>query len=272
MKLHAALIQADLIFGALEHNLQKLEELIRSAAAQGAELICLPESCNIGYRDSDIRRMAQEMSEPINGVTLTRMKQLARALKIYLIVPLFLRINGGCENAAVLISCMGETVGSYSKTHLTASERSWLRAGNEYPVFDTKFGKLGMLICNDVGWPEAARLLAVQGAEILVLPSAWAYFKEVPFWWSVIVRARAMENAVLVAAVNRVGQAWDDSTPFCGESTFVDPSGAIKGEMSRTEEGLLLLEMPLDELRAAKKTYGYMMADRKPQEYGPLCQ
>ncbi len=272
MKLNAALLQTDLAFGKLEQNLQKLEGLIRGAVEKGANLICLPESCNIGYRDSEIRRMAEEMSEPMGGVTLTRMKNLALELRVYLVVPLFLRVSGGCENAAVLISDTGEPVGSYAKTHLTASERNWLRAGNDYPVFDTRYGKLGMLICNDVGWPEVARLLAIQGAEILVLPSAWAYFKEVPFWWSAIVRARAMENAVLVAAVNRVGQAWDDGTPFCGESTFIDPSGAIKGAMSGTEDGILLQELPLDELRAAKKTYGYMVAGRKPQDYGPLCK
>ncbi len=264
-----ALIQADLAFGKPEDNLTKLERMIRYAAGQGASVVCLPESCNIGYGGEKISRMV-EMSETKEGETVTRMKKLARGLHIMLIVPLLLcGKDGKCSNTAVLISDEGEISGTYDKSHLTDSERGKFAAGGEYPVFGTKYGRIGILICNDINYPEAARMIGIQNADIVFLPAAWGYFEAVPHWWEVIIRARAMENQFMLAAVNRVGAA--DGGIFSGETMFAGPDGIVRKKAGRLEECVLIEEISLEEIRASKTTYGSLFYGRKPDDYGSLC-
>lgn len=266
-----ALIQADLAFGKPEENLIKLERMIRYAVCQGgASVVCLPESCNIGYSSEKIACMV-EMSETNEGETVTRMRKLACGLHILIIVPLLLRgKDGKCRNTAVLISDEGEVIGTYDKSHLTDNEMGNFAAGSKYPVFETKYGRIGILICNDVNYPEAARMIGIQDADIVFIPAAWGYFEAVPHWWEVIIRARAMENQFMIAAVNRVGAT--DGGRFSGETIFAGPDGIVRKKAGPSEECVLIEEISPEEIRTSKTTYRSLFNGRKPDDYGSLCK
>lgn len=269
MKFKVGLIQTDLSFGDIQANLRKQEILIRQAAEQGANIICLPESCNIGYQNSRLEDMIR-LAEKEDGETLIRMSALARELRIFLVVPLFLKDAGGiCRNTAVLISDEGEQLGSYAKSHVTPEELGKFATGDQYPVFDTKYGRIGMLICNDLCYPEPARLMGLQMADIVFWPAAWRYFERWSNQWSVWLSSRALDNQMVIAAVNRIGSS--DGVPFSGETRVVGTDGRIKAAVSFPQEAILLCDLSLEEIRAAKAEYYSLIENRRPQDYGLLC-
>ena len=177
-----ALIQMRSVFLGRTVNLNKAEASIREAAGHGAKLVCLPEAFDIGYDGTRIPDM-MALAQDENGETLQRMKKLAAELEVYILAPTFYQTESGVENRAFLIDDQGTLLGGYSKTHPVGDERKYLQRGTEYPVFDTKLGKIGISICYDACFPETSRLLALKGAEVMLVPAAWRgnfYFKE---WW-----------------------------------------------------------------------------------------
>lgn len=175
-----ALVQMDCALLDVEGNLAKAEGLVRKAAAHGAKLICLPEVFNVGYLGSRIQDMAK-LAEPEDGPSLKRMSALAKELSVFILAPILFDTPEGVENTAFLIDDEGTILGHYSKTHPVGDEQKYLHRGTQYPVFDTKLGKLGIVICYDVCFPETTRLLTVAGAEVVLVPAAWRasyYFKE----------------------------------------------------------------------------------------------
>lgn len=270
MTFKIGLIQTDLPFGEIEANLKKLEALIRQAAGQGAKIICLPESCNIGYQNSRLEEMVRR-AETKDGETLSRMSAAARKLHVFLIVPLFLKDSDGiCRNTAVLISDTGEVLGSYAKSHVTPEELNMFAAGAQYPVFDTKYGRIGMLICNDLCYPEPARLLGLQAADIVFWPAAWRYFDKWSNQWPVWLSSRALDNQMVIAAVNRIGNS--DGVPFSGETRVVGTDGRVKAAVNFPQEAILLCDVSLEEIRADKAEYYSLIENRRPQDYTLLCE
>lgn len=271
MNFKIALIQTDLAFGMREKNLEKLEDLIVSAAKDGAKIVCLPESCNNGYSNQIQELM--EMSESEDGETLTRMRALAKQLKIYLIVPVFLRKANGCANAAFLLSDRGEILGHYEKTCLVPPiESSLVCPGTDYPVFETDYGRIGIIICNDLCYPEPARILGIQWADVIFVVSAWRYSEDCGTlnWWDFLMRSRAVENDVLLCAVNRVGA--EDGIPFSGGSAIVSPDGKIlQSSQFPAREEMLLFETSLEDIREMKKQNIAHITARKPELYSQLC-
>ena len=176
-----AVIQMASKFLDLAANLDKAEEMIREAVSNGAELVCLPESFDIGYEATRIPEM-MEVAQDEKGEMMQRMRGLARELKVHILAPAYRRTpSGKVENCAYLIDDEGVLLGSAVKTHPVGDERIYLQRGNEYPVFNTKLGKIGIAICYDVCFPETSRILALKGAEVLLVPAAWRenfYFKE----------------------------------------------------------------------------------------------
>ena len=177
----------------VSNNLDKAEKQIREAAAHGAKLICLPEVFNVGYLGTCIPDM-MKLAEIEDGPSLTRMRSLAKELSVFILAPILFSTPSGVKNSAFLIDDTGTILGHYSKTHPVGDERTYLQRGTQYPVFETKLGKIGVVICYDVCFPETVRLLTLAGAELVLVPAAWRasyYFKE---WWDLNLACRALDN------------------------------------------------------------------------------
>ncbi len=263
-----ALIQMDCPLFQVEENLSKAERMIRQAAAHGASLICLPEAFNIGYLGTEIPGM-MDHAEPQDGPSLTAMKALAKELGVFLVAPIFYAGPQGVENTAFLIDDEGTVLGSYSKTHPVGDERQNLHRGNRYPVFDTRLGKLGIVICYDVCFPETVRLLALSGAEVVLVPSAWRasyYFKE---WWDLNLACRALDNLVYVAAVNRCGPSGTEQ--FAGKTQLCSPIGEVLASCGVEEEAILYGTVDLARVERERQ-FNTVLTDRHPEDYRPLFE
>ena len=269
MSYKIALVQANFQFGELAANLEKAERMIRDAAEQGANIVCLPESFNQGYSGEHMAELVCR-AEYEDGDTLQRMCALAKELRIYLIAPIFIKYKDGhCNNSAFLISQEGTIIGSYAKTHLIECEKGEFEAGNQYPVFETKYGRVGILICNDLCFVESARMLGARHADIIFVCAAWRFLESSYHWWEQMLRGHALNNQVFVAAVNRVGPA--DDKFFAGETMVIGPDGFIKQKLLFPEERLLVQEISLDEIHASELANISILKDRKPTDYKQLC-
>lgn len=263
-----ALIQMHCEFGQVEKNLEKAEGMIRTAAAQGASLVCLPETFNTGHFGEMDRFLS--LAEPPHRPTLWRLQTLVQSLGIHLLAPLLTRAqDGGCENTAFLIDPDGEIIGSYAKTHPVGDERATLRRGNQYPVFDTPLGKIGVCICYDACFPEVLRLLALGGAELILIPAAWRashYYKE---WWDTVLPCRAIDNLCYIAAVNQTGPTGFGDELYAGKSQIINPVGMRLATLGTDEEGILCL--PIYPGRVAQeRTTNTLLIDRHPEDYPPV--
>lgn len=263
-----ALIQMDCAFLDVAGNTAKAAGLIRQAAAQNAKLVCLPEGFNTGYLGSDIPAMAR-LAEPLDGATITFMQSLAKELGVYILVPIIHSTPEGVKNTAVLLGDEGELIGSYSKTHPVGDEQKYFTRGTEYPVWDTKLGKIGCVICYDACFPETTRLLALDGAQVVLVPAAWRashYFKE---WWDLNLACRALDNLLYVAAVNRTGSSGEEI--FAGKSQVCSPIGEVIGSCGVEEEAILYAD--IDIARVAKeRDFNTVLIDRHPEDYVSLSQ
>ena len=226
-----ALIQFESILGDPKANRRKAEAMIREAAENGAELICLPEMYTTGYNLDIIGPQITQLAENIDGPTVTDLQQLAKELKIHIVAPLALNLEDDPEarpfNSAVFIGDEGQILGVYSKCHLFETERMYFQPGQELPVYDTKFGKIGIMICFDAGFPEVARILQMKGAELIVCPSAWR-IQDMGVW-HLNMPQRAQENSCYLAAINRYGK--EGSLYMGGYSIVCGPEGDIIKEL-----------------------------------------
>jgi len=262
-KVKLALIQLESVLGEVERTVDHAEEMIRKAAAGGAELIVLPELFSTGYNLDLIGERMKEMAEPLSGRTVTRLRALAAELKAFLVAPIAL--DKGDEkplNAAVFIGSGGELIGTYAKCHLYARERDYFTPGEELKVFDTPLGKIGIMICYDAGFPEAARILRRQGADLILCPSAWN-FNDL-YVWNLNMPQRALENVCYLAAVNRYGHEGD--LYMGGHSVVVGPDSR---EIARAGEEETILYAVLDGARMDKmnETGGPYLKWRRPELY-----
>ncbi len=204
-------------------SVQEFCRLIESAAARKPDLVCLPEGITV----IGTGKSYAEVSEPIPGPTTQTLGALAKKLRCYIVAGLYERAGGVIYNTAVLIGRDGEIVGTYRKTHLPREEvEAGLTPGNSYPVYQTDFGKVGLMICWDVQFPEPARALALQGAEILLLP-IWGGNE-------VLARARAIENSVFL-----ITSSYDMKT------LVVNPAGDVLAEAT-SEHPVAVAEISLD--------------------------
>lgn len=260
-----ALGQIDCQLGNLSTNLDKIEHYIREAASQGTHIICFPELGTTGYRQDLLGDKLWELAEPIPGPTTSRIAAMAQELGVYVILPMIEKgkMPGIVYNSAAFIGKDGTVQGAYRKVHAYSTEGHYFTAGNTYPVFNTEFGKIGIMICYDMGFPETARMLTLQGAEIIFVPSAWC--QEDEDIWDINIPCRALENRVFVAAVNRVGQEGEDLVMH-GKSKIADTRGKTLVEAARFQEDLIFATVDLDDLVPARHQIPYLK-DRKPHTY-----
>ena len=250
-------------------NLLKADGLIRQAAAKGANMICLPELFVTGYNLNAFGDRIYELGEGLTGPTITHMRALAKELGVYIIAPIAMqmRTTRPLENNAVVIDDEGEVIGTYSKNHLFGDEPKYFTANGEYPVFDTKYGKIGIMICCDNNFPEPARILALGGAELIFMPAAWRV-QEADLW-KLLISSHACENNVFIAAAN-VFSRMDDLFLF-GHSKIVDPRGRVLRESETEGDDVLVETIDLDsvyEHRACMPS----LKDRHPETYDAFIE
>jgi N-carbamoylputrescine amidase len=273
---------------SIEANMAKAEAMLRAAKKQGVQIACLPELFLSPYfcqtEDHDFFALA----EPIPGPSTERLSKLAKELQMVIVASLFERRAAGMyHNTAVVLDADGANLGIYRKMHIPDDpryyEKFYFTPGDlGFKNFDTKFGRIGVLICWDQWFPEAARLTAMQGCEVIFYPTAigWHKAEKTEYgetqWqaWQTIQRGHAIANGVTIAAPNRTGieQAKDGgSLEFFGHSFICNPSGKFLAEANDAEETILVAEIDPKKHETVRQHWPFFR-DRRIDHYGKLLQ
>jgi N-carbamoylputrescine amidase len=281
-KLPIALIQMTCSDPPAE-NLEKALARIEEAAAQGAKVICTQELFRSRYFCQSENPAHFDLAEPIPGPSTDALCRLAGSLGVVLVGSLFERRTEGIyHNTAVVIDDQGELLGSYRKMHIPDDplyhEKFYFTPGDlGFKSFNTRFGPLGVMICWDQWFPEAARLTALSGARILFYPTAIGWqFDEGPQVdaaqhdaWETVQRGHAIANGVFVAAANRVGR--EGGIEFYGQSFVADPFGAVLARASSSQEEILLVECDLGQVERTRRDWPFLR-DRRVDSFGDLSR
>jgi predicted amidohydrolase len=270
--MHVALIQ---MRGdrSRDENLDRAEELLKEAARQGAQVACLQELFATWFFAQVLDPAAQALAEPLDGPTVSRMRAAARALSLVLVVPFYEKAQAGeLYNSAALVDARGEVLGLYRKHHLPMSshfqEKFYFRPGNlGFPVWATPVGRIGIMICYDRHFPEAARALALGGAEIVFVPTATTRRGFSSAAWELELRGHAIANGMFVAGVNRVGT--ERESTYYGRSVVIDPIGQIVAQAGDTDEEALMADVDLARVEEVRRVWPFFR-DRRPDAYGAL--
>jgi beta-ureidopropionase len=252
---------------------------IEQAAKGGAQITCLQEIFYGPYFCAEQQTKWYDLTEPIpDGPTIKLMQDLAREHRMAIVVPIYeIEQEGVYYNTAAVIDGEGKYLGKYRKTHIPHVapgfwEKFYFRPGNlGYPVFDLGFVKIGVYICYDRHFPEGARALGLNGAEIVFNPSATvAGLSE--YLWKLEQPAHAVANGYFVGAINRVGtEAPWNIGQFYGTSYFCNPRGKIFAEASRDKDEVLIADLDLDMIKEVRQTWQFFR-DRRPDAYGDLVK
>lgn len=272
-----ALIQATWT-GDKESMIAKHIEYARKAADQGAQVMCFQELFYGPYFCQVQRPEFFTYTEMIpDGPTTERMQKLAQELKMVLVVPMYEQDGVGVYyNTAAVIDSDGTFKGKYRKTHIPQLpgfwEKYYFRPGNlGYPVFDTAVGKVGVYICHDRHFPEGARALGLNGAEIVFIPSATSRGLS-QHLWRIEQTAHAIFNTYYVGTINRVGIEPLGDDDFYGESYFCNPRGQFVGEVaSDRDEELIVRDLDMDLIQEVRNTWHFYF-NRRPDQYGSLVE
>lgn len=257
--LTVAAVQMNVESGEKKRNIQTARNLMSSTKDE-VSFFLLPELFTTGYA----LKRAGEWAEPIPGPTTDILAELAVSFRSYLIGSILEAVERSKpKNTCIVLDPGGKIVAKYSKVHLfkLAQEHVFLSPGSSLTVFESSFGKMGLVICYDLRFPELPRSLALLGARILFVPAEWPNPRRDP--WRTLVRARAIENQLFVAGANRVG--YDGEDDFFGNSMIVDPYGNIISEGGETE-GLVLSKLDLSQIEKARAQMT-CYDDRRPSLY-----
>jgi N-carbamoylputrescine amidase len=277
-----------------DDNVARAVAHVREAARRGAEVICLPELFKTQYFCQREEHSFFDLAEPIPGPTTKIFGDLARELKVTVVVSLFERRAPGLyHNTAAVLGPGGSLEGIYRKMHIPDDplyyEKFYFTPGDlGYKVFDVPQGKVGTLVCWDQWYPEGARLTALQGAQVLFYPTAIGWHPdEKAEWgeaqhdaWRTIQRSHAIANGVYVGVVNRVGHEQGDvrgnraqgkGLAFWGGSFLADPFGRIIAEASHDKEEILIGEVNVKTIEEIRRNWPFLR-DRRIDSYGPITQ
>jgi N-carbamoylputrescine amidase len=269
-----------------EANVQKAEALARQAAGNGAKIVCFPELSTTVYfcyaRDPKFFALA----EPVPGPSVDRMRTVARETGTVLVYPLYENDHGTLYNTAAVIGPDGNLIGIYRKMSIPqilrtvgpgetpADERFYFTPGNTgFPVFDTPFGvRLGILICYDRHFPEAARILGLRGAHLLLVPTA-TYREWIREVWELELRAHAVANMYYVGGVNKVGVdvGGAPGRHYFGTALFIDPRGAVMGRAGDKADEILYADIDPTVCEDVRRLWGFFGL-RRPDAYGPIVE
>ncbi len=267
----AAAVQMDIKILAKEYNLGRILSRIEEAAGAGARLVVFPECALSGYCFVS-QEEAWPVAEEIPGPSTERILAKAKALDCTVVVGLLERAGDQIYNSAAVIAPQG-ILGAYRKMHLPCLGIDWHTAVGDmpFPVFDTPAAKLGISICYDCSFPETGRILKLNGAQILVIPTNWPLGSDT---WQHTPPVRASENHIHVIACDRVGE--ERGFRFAGHSQIVDCTGAMLAEAGETEETILYAEIDpavADCNRVIRQAGVWefdRIANRRPEMYGAL--
>jgi N-carbamoylputrescine amidase len=266
-----------------EENLAKAVARVDEAAREGAQVVCLPELFRSRYfcQSEDFGRFA--LAEPIPGPSTEALAKVASARQVAVIASLFeRRAEGLYHNTAVAIGEQGRILGSYRKTHIPDDplyyEKFYFAPGDlGFPVFPTRHARLGALVCWDQWFPEAARLVALGGAQILFYPTAigWQFDEGEAVdraqhdAWETVQRGHAIANGLFVAAVNRVGR--EQGIRFWGQSFVSDPFGRVLARAAADREETLHVACDLARIEEVRRHWPFLR-DRRIDAYGELTR
>jgi beta-ureidopropionase len=253
--------------------------LIAAAAKEGAQVVCLQELFYGPYFCAEQQARWYELTERVpDGPTTKLMAELASQHEIVLVVPVYEEdLTGVYYNTAAVIDADGRYLGKFRKMHIPHCapgfwEKFYFRPGNlGYPVFETRVGKVGVYICYDRHFPEGARCLGLNGAEIVFNPSATvAGLSE--YLWKLEQPAHAVANGYFVGAINRPGfeEPWLIGE-FYGQSYFCDPRGQMLAVGKRDNDDIVIADLDLDVIREVRNTWQFFR-DRRPETYGSIVE
>ena len=271
MAVRLALLQMN-CSGAREQNMARAEQMIREAASKQAQILLLPEVFHELFFITDLNTRYFDRAEPIPGPITEAMQQLARELEVVIVAPIYERVGRSVYyNSAAIIDADGSLLGVYRKNHIPLNtifyEKLYFKPGNlGYPVFDTRYGKVELLICHDRHYPEGARALALNGAEIVLIPSATPDKSLSRKVWEKELCAHAIFNEYFVAGLNRTGQ--EGNYFYYGHSVAFDPTGEMLAQAG-TDEEVLLIDCDLDLITQRRRAWQFYR-DRRPDTYGIL--
>lgn len=262
-----------------EENIQKAEKLVREAAQKGAQIILLQELFETPYfcqkEKSEYYVYAAEVE---NNIAISHFKAIAKELKVVLPISFYEKKNNARYNSIAIIDADGQLLGKYRKSHIPDGpgyeEKFYFNPGDTgFKVWNTRYGKIGVGICWDQWYPEAARCMALMGAEMLFYPTAIGSEPQDGSidsrdHWQACMLGHAAANLVPVIASNRVGVESDEdsSITFYGSSFIAGPQGDKVAEAGRTEETVLVAEFDLDKLETQRIEWG-IFRDRRPDLY-----
>tara|TARA_R110002096_G_scaffold324349_5_gene518431 strand:- start:4098 stop:4979 length:882 start_codon:yes stop_codon:yes gene_type:complete len=267
-----------------KENLYRQMGLIRDAVEKGAQIICLQELFNTQYFCVNYEERHFDLAQPLDGEVTKSLSELAAELNVVIIAPFFeKRSSGVYHNSLVVIDADGDILGNYRKTHIPDDpgfyEKYYFTPGDEesgFKVFKTKYGKVGTLICWDQWFPEAARITALKGADIIFYPTAIGTLSseskkekaEFHDAWETIQRSHAIANGCFVASVNRVGK--EAGTKFWGGSFVAAPFGQILAKAGEKEE-IVVVECDLSSIESQRKTWPFFR-DRRIDMYNGITK
>jgi N-carbamoylputrescine amidase len=261
----------------MDAMVQKHIPMIEDAGKQGVQILCLQEIFNTPYFCPGQDNAWYASAEAVPGPTTDLMQEYAKKYNMVIIVPIYEREQAGVfYNTAAVIDADGKYLGKYRKNHIPHTSGFWekyfFKPGNlGYPVFETKYAKVGVYICYDRHFPDGARCLGLNGAEIVYNPSATvAGLSE--YLWKLEQPAHAAANGYFMGCINRVGteKPWNLGE-FYGTSYFVNPRGQIIAEASRDQDELLVSEFDLDMIDEVRSTWQFFR-DRRPETYDKLVE
>ena len=257
--------------------LEKHMPMIHDAGKQGVQILCLQEIFNGPYFCPGQDRRWYDAAEPVPGPTVEKLVPIAQKYQMAMVIPVYEREMAGVYyNTAAVIDADGTYLGKYRKTHIPQTSGFWekyfFRPGNlGYPTFQTRYARIGVYICYDRHFPEGARALGLNGAEIVYNPSATVAGLS-QYLWKLEQPAHAVANGYFVGAINRVGtEAPWNIGKFYGTSYFVDPRGNFLATASEDKDELVVAELDLDVIEEVRRTWQFFR-DRRPDTYGNLTE
>jgi len=270
-----------------QENVEKAAARIEEAARKGAQVVCLPELYRSPYFCQKEDPALFDLAEPVPGPSSERLAEVARKAGVAVVVPIFERRAPGLyHNSALTLDADGRTAGHYRKMHIPDDpafyEKFYFTPGDlGFQAVDTRFGRIGTLICWDQWYPEGARLTALRGASVLFYPTAigWHPGEKAQHGaaqrdaWRTIQRGHAIANGCYVAAVNRVGH--EPGPPggagleFWGTSFLADPFGVVLAEASTDKEEILVAEVDLGRIEEVRRNWPFLR-DRRVDAYAGI--
>ncbi|MBQ4046502.1 MAG: N-carbamoylputrescine amidase [Lachnospiraceae bacterium] len=289
-KVTAAAVQMSCL-GTVDENIAKAERYVRQAAAKGAEIVLLSELFERWYFCQERRYDYYDFARPLGeNAAVKHFKKVARELGVVLPVSFYEKDENVLYNSVAVIDADGSCLGVYRKTHIPDDhyyqEKFYFTPGNTgFKVWDTRYGRIGIGICWDQWFPETARCMAIQGAELLFYPTAIGSepileCDSMPHWRR-CMQGHAAGNIIPVIAANRIGTEYVEASEenggqqsslcFYGSSFMTDETGELVETASRDREEVLVHTYDLDEIRTNRLSWG-LFRDRRPETYGDIVK